>query len=131
MPVTIEELEYRVSKLENLYGEVLRERLIYISERVDHLSESLIQLHKKTEKDKTEILIKTERDKTEILTKTERDKAEILTKTEKDKTEILTQLYEKTERDKREFIYWISGLVLGFSVLTITAVWAILSFALR
>ncbi|MCL0071602.1 hypothetical protein M1N41_03390, partial [Thermodesulfovibrionales bacterium] len=68
MPVTTEELEYRVSKLENLYGEVLRERLIYISERVDHLSESLIQLHKKTEKDKTEILTKTERDKTEILT---------------------------------------------------------------
>ena len=45
MPVT-EELEHRVLKLETLYDEVIKERLIYISERVDYLSESLTQLYK-------------------------------------------------------------------------------------
>ncbi|MCF6153856.1 MAG: hypothetical protein E3K36_01095 [Candidatus Brocadia sp.] len=63
----------------------------------------------------------------QIYEKTERDKTEILTKAEKDKTEILI----KTEKDKREIIYWMVGLNLGFLTLTIMALWAILSFALR
>ncbi len=48
-------------------------------------------------------------------------------KTERDKSEFLA----KTDRDKRELIYWMVGLLLGFSTLTITAIWAILSFALK
>jgi hypothetical protein len=48
-------------------------------------------------------------------------------KTERDKTEILT----KTDRDKREIIYWMGGMLLGFATLLITAMWALLSFAIR
>ncbi|HHT9119583.1 MAG TPA: hypothetical protein ACFYD3_03420 [Candidatus Hypogeohydataceae bacterium YC41] len=48
-------------------------------------------------------------------------------KTERDKTEILT----KTDRDKRELIYWMGGMLLGFATLLITAMWAMLSFAIK
>ena len=66
---------------------------------------------------------KTERDKTELISKI----ADVFIKTEKDKAEILT----KTERDKRELIYWMVGLNIGFLTLTITALWAILTFAIK
>ncbi len=102
---TIEELEHRVSRLETLFEEVIKERLTYISQRLD-------QLYEKTEKDKSELLEKI---------------GSLYAKTEKDKTELLA----KTDRDKRELIYWMVGLILGFSTLTITAIWAILSFALK
>ncbi len=56
-------------------------------------------------------------------------------KTERDKTEILSKLYEKTERDKTEIITrlirWMIGLLVGFSTIIITAIWTILSFALK
>jgi len=52
---------------------------------------------------------------------------QIYEKTERDKAEILA----KTEKDKRELIFWMIGLILGFCTLTITSMWAILSFALR
>lgn len=48
-------------------------------------------------------------------------------KTERDKTEILA----KTDRDKRELIYWMGGMLLGFATLLITAMWALLSFAVK
>lgn len=83
----IEELEHRITRLEALYGDVLKERITQIASRAD-------QIYEKIERDKTEILI-------------------------------------KTEKDKREIIYWMVGLNLGFLTLTITALWAILSFALR
>ncbi len=102
---TVEELEQRVSRLEILFEEVIKERLNYISLRLD-------QLYAKTEKDKAELLEKI---------------GLLYAKTEKDKSEILA----KTDRDKRELIYWMVGLILGFSTLTITAIWAILSFALK
>jgi len=120
---TIEELEHRVSRLETLFEEVIKERLTYISQRLD-------QLYEKTERDKTELLEKIGL----LYAKTEKDKGELLekigllhAKTEKDKGELLA----KTDRDKRELIYWMAGLILGFSALTITAIWAILSFALK
>ena len=139
---TVEEQEERLSRLETLYEEVIKERLIYISQRVD-------QIYEKTERDKTEILTKTEKDKTDILaiieslktdllTKTESYKTDTLAKTEKNKTEILaiieslkTDLLTKTEKDKRELILWMSGLFVGFSTLMITAIWAILTFAFK
>ena len=53
----------------------------------------------------------------------------------------LDMLYEKSERDKTEFIErietsktdmikWMVGISATFSVITITAIWAILSFAI-
>ncbi|MCL0036976.1 hypothetical protein M1N01_01505 [Thermodesulfovibrionales bacterium] len=164
-------IEQRVSRLEALFEDVLKERINFIALRLD-------QIYEKTEKDKAEVLTKTETDKTEIKAeiaekfmglyektekdkaeiaekfmglyeKTEKDKAEILTKTERDKTELIdrmqrdktelidrmqrdkTELIDRMQRNKTELIYWMTGLVLGFSALTITAIWAILSFALR
>ncbi len=84
---TIEELEHRVSRLETLFEEVIKDRLTYISQRLD-------QLYVKTEKDKTEILAIIEQNKTEL-------------------------------------IRWMIGLLVGFSTLIITAIWAILSFAIK
>jgi hypothetical protein len=102
---TLEDLEHRVAKLEVLFEEVVKEKLNYIIQRLDYQNQRLDQLYEKTE----------------------RDKAEILTKTDRDKTEILT----KTDRDKRELIYWMVGILLGFATLLITAMWALLSFAIR
>ena len=101
----IEELEHRITRLEDLYEEVLKEKILSIAARLD-------QLYEKTERDKTELISKI---------------ADVLIKTEKDKTDILT----KTDKDKRELIYWMVGLNIGFLTLTITALWAILSFALK
>ena len=101
----IEELEHRLTRLESLYEDVLKEKITSIAARLD-------QLYEKTERDKTELISKI---------------ADVLIKTEKDKTDILT----KTDKDKRELIYWMVGLNIGFLTLTITALWAILSFALK
>lgn len=106
---TIEELEHRVARLETLLEEVIMERLNSISQRLDQLYE------------------KTERDKTEILSKMAQDKSEILSRMAQDKSEILT----KTEKDKREIICWVAGLLVGFATLLITAMWALLSFAVK
>ena len=94
----IEELEHRITKLESLYEDALKERITHIAPRLD-------QLYEKTERDKTELLIKIEQNKADILA--------------------------KTDKDKRELIYWLVGLMLGFSTLTITAIWAIISLALK
>lgn len=59
---TIEDLEHRVARLESLYDEVIKEKLGFISQRLD-------QIYEKTERDKVEILAKIERDKTEIITR--------------------------------------------------------------
>jgi len=124
---TIEELEHRVARLETLLEEVIMERLNSISHRLD-------QLYEKTERDKTEILSKMAQDKSEILSRMAQDKTETLVKTEKDKTEILSKVADvlvKTEKDKREIIYWVAGLLVGFATLLITAIWALLSFAIK
>jgi hypothetical protein len=113
---TLEELEHRVARLEALLEEVIMERLNSISQRLD-------QLYEKTERDKTEILSKMAQDKSEILSKTEQDKTEILSK--------VADVLIKTEKDKREIIYWVAGLLVGFATLLITAIWALLSFAIK
>lgn len=105
----IEELEHRITRLEALYENVLKEKITAIAARLD-------QLYEKTERDKTEL-------KTELISRI----SDVLAKTEKDKTDILT----KTEKDKRELICWMVGLGIGFLTLGITAIWAILSFALK
>lgn len=91
---SIEELEQRVLRLETPFEEVIKEKLAYISQRLDQLYDLYTKLYEKTEKDKTGLL-------------------------------------EKMSKDKRDLVYWMVGLVLGFSTLTITAIWAILSFALE
>ncbi len=106
---TMEELEQRVSRLETLFEDVLKERINLIAIRLDQIYE------------------KTERDKTELLEKIANLRADLYEKTEKDKTEILT----KTERDKKEIIKWMIGLLVGFSTIIISAVGIILSFALK
>lgn len=95
---TIEELEHRVARLESLYDDVLKEKLAFISQRLD-------QLYEKTERDKTEMLAKL--------------------------YEKIAGLYEKTERDKKELIKWMIILPISFSAVIITAIWAMLSFALK
>ncbi|MFQ5964717.1 MAG: hypothetical protein ACE5KZ_10560 [Candidatus Scalinduaceae bacterium] len=45
--------------------------------------------------------------------------ANLHTKTEKNKAEILA----KKDKDKRELILWMVGLILGFLTLNITAIW--------
>jgi hypothetical protein len=119
----IEELEHRVARLESLFEDVLKERMNLIAARLD-------QIYEKTERDKTELLEKIGN----LYAKTEKDKAELLekignlyTKTEKDKAEILV----KTERDKREIIKWMIGLLIGFSTIIITAIGVIITLALR
>ncbi len=66
---TIEDLEHRIARLESLYDDVLKERLTFISQRLD-------QLYEKTEKSKAEILAKLYEKVTELYEKVERDKTE-------------------------------------------------------
>ncbi len=106
------ELEHRITRLEALYEDVLKEKLTAITARLDRIDTRLDQLYEKTERDKTDLLTKTEHDKTELISRI---------------SEVLT----KTDKDKRELIYWMVGLNVGFLTLTITALWAILSFALK
>ncbi len=72
-----------------------------LKDKITHISTMLDQLYEKTDRDKNELLEKT------------------------------ANLHAKTEKDKRELILWMVGLILGFSTLNITAIWAILSFALK
>ena len=72
-----------------------------LKERINHIATRLDQLYEKTEGDKTELLEK------------------------------MLILQAKTDSDKRELILWMIGLLLGFSTLIITSMWAILSFALK
>jgi hypothetical protein len=102
---TLEEIEHRVARLESFIEEVVKERLNLLAQRLD-------QLYEKTERDKTEILTKTERDKTELLEK-------------------MASLEVKTEQSKKEIIYKIGMLLVGFATLIITAMWALLSFAVK
>ncbi len=83
-------MRIRIARLENLYDDVLKERLALILQRLD-------QLYEKTERDEAEILAKLK--VTELYEKTERNKTEIFT---------------KMEKDKRELIKWMIGLLVGF-----------------
>ncbi|MCL0035096.1 hypothetical protein M1N00_00330 [Thermodesulfovibrionales bacterium] len=87
MPL-VEEVEHRVSRLEIIVEDIIGDRPVLISQRLD-------QLYEKTERDKTEILTKTERDKTELLEK-------------------MSAFYVKIDKDKREFIPWMIGLFFWF-----------------
>ena len=112
---TIEELEHRVARLETLFEEVTKERL-------DFIAQGQAEILAKTEKNTAEIGAVKER-----LNSLAQRLDQLYEKTERDKTEILT----KTERDKREIIYWMAGLLVGFATLLITAMWALLSFAVK
>jgi hypothetical protein len=54
-------------------------------------------------------------------------RVELIERMERDKTELI----ERMERDKRTIILWFIGAMLAFSTLNITAMWAILSMALK
>jgi len=140
MGIDIEKLEKRVNRLEGIIEDVLRERLIQIEMRLGRLEARLDALYEKTERDKTELIERMERGmaslKVELTERMERDKAELIERMERDKTGLIermvslkVELIERMERDKRTIILWFIGVMLAFSTLNITALWAILSFA--
>jgi len=118
MGISIEGLEKRVNRLEGILEDVLKERLLQIEMRLGRLETRLDTLYEKTERDKTEIIERMERDKTALIERIERGLASLR-----------VELIERMERDKRTIILWFIGVMLAFSTLNITALWAILSFA--
>lgn len=81
------------------------------------------KLDRKTETDKNEIKEQIGR----LDRKTDKNKDEIFLIIEKNKNEIL----QKTDKDKFELVKWMIGLLVGFSAIIITAIWAMLSFAIK
>mgnify|MGYP000529243437 CR=1 FL=1 len=114
MGIDIEKLEKRVNRVEGVLEDVLRERLLQIEMRMGRMEARLDTLYEKTERDKTELIERIVSLRTELIERMERDK---------------TGLIERMERDKRTIILWFIGVMLAFSTLNITALWAILSFA--
>jgi len=153
MEVSMEEIEKRMKRLEIIYDEVLKERFAHIDERfnilemrLNTLELRLNALYEKTERDKTELIERMERglaslrveliermerDKTELIERMERDKTELIERIEKGLSSVRVELIERMERDKRTIILWFIGVMLAFSTLNITAMWAILSMALK
>jgi len=127
MEVSMEEIEKRMKRLEIIYDEVLKERFAHIDERfnivemrLNTLEMRLNALYEKTERDKTELIERMERGLASL-------RVELIERMERDKTELI----ERMEKDKRTIILWFIGVMLAFSTLNITAMWAILSMALK
>jgi uncharacterized protein (DUF342 family) len=142
MEVSMEEIEKRMKRLEIIYDEVLKERFAHIDERfnivemrLNTLELRLNALYEKTERDKTELIERMERGlaslKVELIERMERNKTELIEKIEKGFASVRVELIERMERDKRTIILWFIGAMLAFSTLNITAMWAILSMALK
>jgi uncharacterized protein YbcI len=142
MEVSMEEIEKRMKRLEIIYDEVLRERFAHIDERfnivemrLNTLEMRLNALYEKTERDKTELIERMERGlaslRVELIERMERDKTELIERIEKGLASVRVELIERMEKDKRTIILWFIGAMLAFSTLNITAMWAILSMALK
>jgi len=146
MEVSMEEIEKRMKRLEIIYDEVLRERFAHIDERfnivemrLNTLELRLNALYEKTERDKTELIERMERGlaslRVELIERMERGLAslrvELTEKIERGLASLRVELIERMERDKRTIILWFIGVMLAFSTLNITAMWAILSMALK
>jgi uncharacterized protein (DUF342 family) len=131
MEVSMEEIEKRMKRLEIIYDEVLRERFAHIDERfnivemrLNTLELRLNALYEKTERDKTELIERMERGLASL-------RVELTEKIERGLASLKVELIERMERDKRTIILWFIGAMLAFSTLNITAMWAILSMALK
>jgi hypothetical protein len=150
MEVSMEEIEKRMKRLEIIYDEVLKERFAHIDERFNIVEMRLNALYEKTERDKTELIERMERGlaslrveltekierglaslKVELIERMERDKTELIERIEKGLASVRVELIERMEKDKRTIILWFIGVMLAFSTLNITAMWAILSMALK
>jgi len=142
MEVSMEEIEKRMKRLEIIYDEVLKERFAHIDERfnivemrLNTLELRLNALYEKTERDKTELIERMESGlaslRVELIERMERDKTELIERIEKGLASVRVELIERMERDKRTIILWFIGAMLAFSTLNITAMWAILSMALK
>jgi uncharacterized protein YbcI len=157
MEVSMEEIEKRMKRLEIIYDEVLKERFAHIDERfnivemrLNTLELRLNALYEKTERDKTELIERMERGlaslrveltekierglaslRVELIERMERDKTELIERIEKGLASVRVELIERMEKDKRTIILWVIGAMLAFSTLNITAMWAILSMALK
>jgi len=131
MEVSMEEIEKRMKRLEIIYDEVLRERFAHIDERfnivemrLNTLELRLNALYEKTERDKTELIERMERGLASL-------RVELTEKIERGLASLRVELIERMEKDKRTIILWVIGAMLAFSTLDITAMWAILSMALK
>jgi hypothetical protein len=124
MEVSMEEIEKRMKRLEIIYDEVLKERFAHIDERFNILEMRLNALYEKTERDKTELIERMERGLASL-------RVELTEKIERGLASLRVELIERMERDKRTIILWFIGAMLAFSTLNITAMWAILSMALK
>jgi len=100
MATEVEELAQRVSHLEGRYDGIVDD-VKAIKERVD-------MLYEKSERDKTEL-------KTEFVERIET---------------IKTEFIERIETTKTDLIKWMVGISATFTVIIITAIWAILTFAI-
>jgi len=131
MEVSMEEIEKRMKRLEIIYDEVLKERFAHIDERFNILEMRLNTLELRL----NALYEKTERDKTELIERMERGLAslrvELTEKIERGLASLRVELIERMEKDKRTIILWFIGVMLAFSTLNITAIWAILSMVLK
>ncbi|CUT00487.1 hypothetical protein [Candidatus Chrysopegis kryptomonas] len=98
---TIEELEQRVAKIEMFIYEVIREKFNDIDRKFDNIDKKFDEIDKRL----ISLYEKTERDKTEMI--------------------------ERIESVRVNLIKWMVGLFVAFSTLLITAMWAILNFAMK
>jgi len=127
MEVSMEEIEKRMKRLEIIYDEVLKERFAHIDERFNIVEMRLNTLELRL----NALYEKTERDKTELIERMERGLASLRVELERGLASLKVELIERMEKDKRTIILWFIGAMLAFSTLDITAMWAILSMALK
>ena len=111
MALTLEKIAEKVHYLEGQTNGIVGD-IKEIKVQLGKLDSKLGKLDSKTETDKNEILLIIEKNKNEMLQKTD---------------EVLL----KTSTQKFELVKWMIGLFVGFSAIIITAIWAMLSFAVK
>ena len=107
MAIEVEELAQRVSHLEGRYDGIVDD-VKDIKQSVKMLHQRVDMLYEKSEHDKNEL-------KTEFVERLEATK---------------TNATKELETAKTEMIKWMVGISATFTVIIITAMWAILSFAI-
>ncbi|MBW8050915.1 MAG: hypothetical protein FVQ77_11380 [Cytophagales bacterium] len=107
MAIEVEELAQRVSHLEGRYDGIADD-VKDIKIDIKAINQNLKMLYEKSERDKTEFV----------------------ERIEATKTELKTEFVERIETTKTDLIKWMVGISATFTVITITAIWAILSFAI-
>ena len=90
---------------------------------------------KEIKRQQQDLYNKTERDKTELIERIERGnaslKTELVYRIERGNASLKTEFVDRILTTKTELIQWIIGLLIGFTAVIISAVWAMLSFAIK